>query len=50
MILLALAAAIAATSYAPALAEANHALVAGRLDQAQIMIGRAVASGASGDI
>ena len=49
MILLAFAAAVAATNFAPALAEANHALVAGRLDQAQTMIARAVASGASGD-
>ena len=49
MILLAFAAAVAATNFAPALAEANHALVAGRLDQAQIMIARAVAAGANGD-
>lgn len=50
MILLVFAAAVAASNFfAPALAEANHALVAGRLDQAQIMIARAIASGASGD-
>jgi Flp pilus assembly protein TadD len=32
----------------PALAEAEHAITAGRLEQARLMIGRAVASGVSG--
>ena len=50
MIGLVLAAALAATVAPPgqALAEAEHAIAAGRIDQARIMIGNAIKSGAKG--
>lgn len=49
ILLVAIAAAVASPPASPPLKEAAHAISAGRLDQARVMIGRAVASGASGE-